>query len=68
MLQILLLILFQIGMTLLAYFLVCLAVYGFIEIYSTWKSVDTISSYVAELSSHGSSLDVVTTESLMSKR
>ncbi|EDV43447.1 uncharacterized protein Dana_GF18494, isoform A [Drosophila ananassae] len=63
-----LLILFQIGMTLLAYFLVCLAVYGFIEIYSTWKSEDSIGTYVADVASHSSSLDVVTTESLMSKR
>ncbi|KAH8321984.1 hypothetical protein KR074_001161 [Drosophila pseudoananassae] len=65
---ILLLILFQIGMTLLAYFVVCLAVYGFIELYSTWKCEDTIGAFVTQLSSHSSNLDVVTTESLMSQR
>ncbi|KAH8251583.1 hypothetical protein KR038_002478 [Drosophila bunnanda] len=60
------LIMFQIVGTLTAYFVVCLSVYGFMELCGLWKSMDKAESLSAI--SHGSQTEVYTTESLMSHR
>ncbi|KAH8418507.1 hypothetical protein KR009_010279 [Drosophila setifemur] len=65
---ILLLITFQICVTLTAYFLVCLAVYGIMELYTMCSSVHTSDILISEVGSRSSSYDVVTTESLLSQR
>jgi len=67
-LQILLLIVFQIFATLTAYFLVCLAVYGFMELYTVWKSDEAAQSLIMDSSSQTSAYNLVTSESLMSHR
>ncbi|KAH8243763.1 hypothetical protein KR032_009948 [Drosophila birchii] len=62
------LIMFQIVVTLTAYFVVCLSVYGFIELYGLWKSKDQAESLYEDTISHSSQTEVFTTESLMSQR
>ncbi|KAH8288726.1 hypothetical protein KR054_008686 [Drosophila jambulina] len=62
------LIMFQILVTLTGYFLVCLSVYGFIELYGLWKSKDKAESLFVDSISQSSQTDVYTTESLMSHR
>ncbi|XP_017016721.1 uncharacterized protein [Drosophila kikkawai] len=63
------LIMFQILVTLTGYFVVCLSVYGFIELYSLWKTKDQAESlFGGDSISHSSQTEVFTTESLMSHR
>ncbi|XP_016948757.1 uncharacterized protein LOC108023640 isoform X2 [Drosophila biarmipes] len=54
--------------TLTAYFLVCLAVYGFMELYTVWKSDEAAQSLIMDSSSQTSAYNLVTSESLMSHR
>ncbi|KAH8355927.1 hypothetical protein KR200_002335 [Drosophila serrata] len=60
------LIMFQIVVTLTAYFVVCLSVYGFIELCGLWKSKDKEESLAAI--SESSQTEIYTTESLISHR
>ncbi|KAH8347390.1 hypothetical protein KR059_010300 [Drosophila kikkawai] len=63
------LIMFQILVTLTGYFVVCLSVYGFIELYGLWKTKDQAESlFGGDSISHSSQTEVFTTESLMSHR
>lgn len=68
MLQILSLIMFQILVTLTAYFVVCISVYGFIELYGLWKSREDADGLLVDSMSRSSPTEVFTTESLMSHR
>ncbi|XP_017004501.2 uncharacterized protein [Drosophila takahashii] len=63
-----LLIVFQIFATLTAYFLVCLAVYAFMELYTVWTCDEAAQSLINDSSSQASTYTLVTTESLMSHR
>ncbi|KAH8295223.1 hypothetical protein KR018_008868 [Drosophila ironensis] len=65
---ILLLILFQIIITMSAYMLVCLCVYGFIELYAKFISEEAANALVTDVASCSSSLEVITASSLMSHR
>ncbi|XP_017111083.1 uncharacterized protein LOC108135051 isoform X5 [Drosophila elegans] len=66
---ILLLIMFQIFATLMTYFLVCLAVYGFMEIYTFWTSdSEAADTLMGDSNSQTSNFVLVTSESLMSQR
>ncbi|XP_017039696.1 uncharacterized protein LOC108087034 isoform X5 [Drosophila ficusphila] len=65
---ILLLIVFQILATLTAYFLICLAVYGFMELYSVFTSNEAADNLIRDSSSQHSVYDLFTSESLMSQR
>ncbi|XP_043651664.1 uncharacterized protein LOC122619045 isoform X1 [Drosophila teissieri] len=65
---ILLLIVFQVFATLTAYFLVCLMVYGFMEVYSFWTSDEAPETFMIDSSSQSTAFNLVTSESLMSHR
>nr|NP_732136.2 uncharacterized protein Dmel_CG31279, isoform B [Drosophila melanogaster]AAN13708.2 uncharacterized protein Dmel_CG31279, isoform B [Drosophila melanogaster] len=65
---ILLLIVFQVFATLTAYFIVCLFVYGFMELYGLWTSDDAPETFMLDSSSQSTAYNLVTTESLMSHR
>ncbi|XP_017039693.1 uncharacterized protein LOC108087034 isoform X2 [Drosophila ficusphila] len=54
--------------TLTAYFLICLAVYGFMELYSVFTSNEAADNLIRDSSSQHSVYDLFTSESLMSQR
>uniref|UniRef100_B3P119 GG17000 n=1 Tax=Drosophila erecta TaxID=7220 RepID=B3P119_DROER len=59
---------FFIFATLTAYFLVCLFVYGFMELYSFWTSDEAPETFMMDSSSQSTAFNLVTSESLMSHR
>ncbi|XP_041674864.1 uncharacterized protein LOC108111475 isoform X2 [Drosophila eugracilis] len=54
--------------TLTAYLVVCIAVYGFMELYTYWTSDEAALALIQDSSSQTSVFRLVTTESLMSQR